>query len=169
MAWDKQKILRTVVTTVSCHIILIPQMIAALLIGMGYYMLAMVMTVYDGVLSLIFQPIVGFIITTIAIFSLLVIGLPIRFIRPINRWWRAHWWLTIGLAGTAFVMMCAAWLPMFRVQDLHPERNVMINSPNPILGLGGWLLTLFCVLHFYPPFFLLGRVLNKIKMGRMTV
>jgi hypothetical protein len=35
--------------------IVIPQILAALLVGVCYYMLAMAMTVYDGLLSMIFS------------------------------------------------------------------------------------------------------------------
>jgi hypothetical protein len=47
--------------TVAC------QFAAALLVGVFYYMLAMAMTVHDGILSLIFQPFTAVILATLAI------------------------------------------------------------------------------------------------------
>jgi hypothetical protein len=70
--------------------IAIPQIILALVVGVCYYMLAVAMTVYDGIPSMIFQPIMGAIFTGIAILLLLILGLPIRFIKRINMWWKAH-------------------------------------------------------------------------------
>ena len=57
---------------------LLIQVIVGLLVGAAYYMVAMVMTVYDGVLSLILQPIMAAIFAAGAVCLCLVLGLPIR-------------------------------------------------------------------------------------------
>ncbi len=137
--------------------IVIPQVIAAMIIGMLYYMLAVAMTVYDGILSMIFQPIMGAVFSGIAIILLLLLGLPIRIVRRVNTWWRAHWWLPFPLGTIAFVMMVLSWTPVFRVRVMNPGSGAMMDSFHPVLATGGWLLTLFAVLHFYPPLFLLKR------------
>jgi len=131
--------------------IVIPQIITALIVGVCYYMLAVAMTVYDGLLSLIFQPIMGAIFTVIACAALLVLGLPIRLSKRIHVWWKAHWWIPFLLGTVAFVMMGMSWMPQFRVQVLDPDLQIQVDSFHPILAIGGWLLTLFAVLHFYPP------------------
>jgi len=131
--------------------IAIPQIIAALLIGVCYYMLAVAMTVYDGLISMIFQPIMGAIFTGIAILLLLLIGLPIRLWKQLNVWWRSHWWIPFVIGTVAFIMICLSWSPGLRVQVMDPDLNIMVDSFHPPLAIGGWLLTLFAVLHFYPP------------------
>ena len=131
--------------------IAIPQIFTALIIGVCYYMLAVVLTVYDGALSLIFQPIMGAILTAIAIAGLFVIGLPLRLIKRINTWWKLHWWIPFFIGTIAFMMMCMSWMPHFRVQVLDPDLQIEVDSFHPFLATGGWLLTLFAVLHFYPP------------------
>ena len=131
--------------------IAIPQIIAALLIGVCYYMLAVAMTVYDGLISMIFQPIMGAIFTGIAILLLLLIGLPIRLWKQLNVWWRSHWWIPFVIGTVAFIMICLSWSPGLRVQVMDPDLNIMVDSFHPLLAIGGWLLTLFAVLHFYPP------------------
>lgn len=131
--------------------IAIPQIVAALIVGVCYYMLAVAMTVYDGILSMIFQPIMGAILTCTAIIGLLIIGLPVRLMKKTNNWWRAHWWISFVLGGIAFAMMCASWLPQIRVKVFDPETQMQVESFHPTLAIGGWLLTLFAVLHFYPP------------------
>ena len=130
----------------------IPQIIAALVIGVCYYMLAVAMTVYDGLFSLIFQPLIGAIYSGIAIFILLILGLPIRLSSRINGWWRRHWWIPIAIGTVAFIVMCSSWHPYFRVRVMDPELDMMVDSLNPVLSIFGWLLTLFAVLHFYPQF-----------------
>lgn len=124
---------------------------SALVVGVCYYMLAVAVTVYDGIFSVIFQPIMGAIFSGIAIFLLLILGLPIRLSKNLNNWWKSHWWLPIVIGTAAFIMMCLSWLPYFRVKVLDTEMDVMLDSFHPVLAIGGWLLTLFAVLHFYPP------------------
>ena len=133
------------------YMIAIPQIIAAMIIGVCYYMLAVAMTVYDGILSMIFQPVMGAIFSGIAIVLLLIVGLPIRLIKKVNMWWKAHWWLPFFIGSVAFCMMVLSWMPHFRVQIMDPEFGTMVDSFHPVLAIGGWLLTLFAVLHFYPP------------------
>ena len=138
-------------STKQFHMHLALQIVTALAVGVVYYMLAMAMTVYDGVLSLMFQPIMGTILTLTAIVILLVVGLPIRRLTRLHRWWRNHWWIALVSGLVGFIMMYASWQPEFRVQVLDPELNTLIDSFHPGLAVGGWMLTIFSVLHFYPP------------------
>jgi hypothetical protein len=127
------------------------QITAALIVGVIYYMIAMAMTVYDGILSMMFQPIVGTILTLIAIAVMSLVGMPIRLMRPLNDWWRKHWWIVFIIGTVAFFMMYASWMPQFRTMVLDPETRMEVASFHPVLAVGGWLLTIFAVLHFYPP------------------
>lgn len=127
------------------------QVIPAGVVGVGYYVLAMAMTVYDGFISLLIQPVMGAFITLIAIVLLLIAGLPLRLIGWLNRWWRRHWWLSFLLGAAAFGLMVVSWMPSYRIQVFDPELRVMAESFHPVLAVSGWLLTLFAVLHFYPP------------------
>lgn len=135
----------------------IPQIAAAFIVGWCYYMLAMVMTVYDGVLSLIFQPIMGGILTAIAVLLMLALGLPIRLHSKLNRFWRSVWWLPIVLGTAAFIMMWLSCQPSFTTREYDPdfERDILVF--HTVLAPAGWLLTLFSVLHFYPPIPMLFR------------
>ncbi len=126
------------------------QIIAALIVGVGCYMLAVITTSYDGVVSLLFAPLAGAVITLMAIAVLLLVGFPIRRIGSWRRWWLRHRWIPLVLGSVAFVMMAASWLPQFRVQIQDPELG-MVDSFHPLSGFGGWLLALFAVLHFQPP------------------
>jgi hypothetical protein len=128
------------------------QIVSAFVVGLFYYLIVAIMTVFDGFPSYVLQPIAGSVFTLIAISMLLIVGLPIRFVTRMNRWWKRHGWIPITLGIIAFAMMIASSFPALRVQVFDPETESMIDSFNPWLGIGGWLLTIFSVLHFYPPF-----------------
>jgi len=128
------------------------QFLAALFVGVCWYMLAMAMTVFDGILSLILQPFVAVVMTSVAIVPLWILGLPIRLCRGLRAWWLDHWWISPVLGAVAFAMMCASWYPDLRIKVWNPEFEYWQESFQPHLSVGGWLLTLFAVLHFFPPF-----------------
>ncbi len=75
--------------------------------GLGWlvYMIAMAVTVYDGIPSLIFQPIVGALVATVAVGISLLLGLIFR-VGPIGRAWRAAWFLAPVLFIGSIVLMC---------------------------------------------------------------
>lgn len=80
--------------------------------GLGWlvYMVAMIITVYDGITSMIVQPIIGAIITTLAVGGSLIVGLLFR-VPLIGRAWRAAWFLSPALAIGSIILMCfgASW------------------------------------------------------------
>jgi hypothetical protein len=63
----------------------------------------------------------------------------------------APWWIPFIIGSAAFCMMVLSWMPHFRVQVMDPEFGTMVDSFDPVLAIGEWLLTLFAVSHFYPP------------------
>lgn len=129
----------------------ITQFFLALFVGWCGYMLAMAMTVYDGALSLVFQPFIGAVFTSFALTPVFAVGLPIRFIAPLYSWWRAHWWISLVLGAVAVGLMIASWLPANRVQVVDPELGTTRDSFHPWLALSGWFLAMFAAAHFYPP------------------
>jgi hypothetical protein len=135
----------------SSILLFIVQVLSALVSGTFFYMLAVVMTVYDGILSMIFQPIMGGIFSTIAIVFLLIIGLPIRLNQKANHWWKRHWWLSILLGAIGFISMILSWIPPFQITVYDDILKQNAPGFNPMLSIGGWLLLLFALLHFYFP------------------
>ena len=127
------------------------------------YMSAVAMTVYDGILSMIFQPIMGCIFSAIAVVVLLLVGLPIRVVPALNRIWKKYWWFSLILVGIAVGMMIFSWLPEYRAKVFDPELKHEVDSFNPRLSIGGWCVLLFAVLHFYPPIAFLYPKRNKDK------
>ena len=102
----------------------------AMILGTVAYMIAMVMTVYDGPLSLIFQPIIAIILAGIAAVVLLVLGSPL--LHP--RIWSAlkHvWWLPAIIATLGVLAMIASWHPSLRVGVWDPELRMQVESFHP--------------------------------------
>jgi len=128
-----------------------PQTVVAVLVGLFFYMVATVLTLYDGLLSLVFQPVIGGFFSLVVVLGLLVIGLPIRMIPGVNRWWKRYWWVSLLAAGVAFLMMWASWIPSMRIVIVDPDLQIERESFQPLLSIGGWVLAMFAVLHFYPP------------------
>lgn len=123
--------------------IVIPQVLFALAIGLFYYLFSVLICDHDGVLTLLLQPVAGALYTTLAVGFLLVVGLPIRLLPVLNRWWRQSWWLPFVIGAAAFMMMTVGWayLPL----------DGVVPSRIAVTFLAGWLLTIFAVLHFFPP------------------
>lgn len=117
----------------------------AVFFGIVAYMVAMVMTVYDGLPSLIFQPIMGLILTGIACIVLLALGSPLL-ITKIWNFWRRVWWLPVLLKLAGIVSMFLSWHPALRIQVWDPDRGMMVDTFNEILAPVGYAAMLFGIL-----------------------
>jgi hypothetical protein len=117
----------------------------AFVVGLSLYMIAMVLSVYDGVWSLIFQPIMGSVLTIIALIGLVVVGSPLLGRRS-WAWWARNGWISFSLAGLGLVVFVLAWHQRMQVQVFDPQLGQMIDQPHPGLGVGGWLAVVFAVL-----------------------
>jgi hypothetical protein len=129
----------------------IGQFFLAFLVGWCVYMSATFATVYDGTQSLVKLTLLGLVVTSFALMPVFVVGLPIRLIDSVERWWRAHWWVAIAVAVVAVGMLYASWLPGNRSRYFDHNLDRAIDSPHPWLGIGGWLLVMFAAGHFFPP------------------
>lgn len=127
----------------------VSQFFLALAVGWCSYMLAMVpVAPYDGPGSGVVLAFMGMFMTTFALTPVFVVGLPIRWVPAVHRWWRAHWWVSIVLALIAVGLMGALlWWPAMRANQQH----TVIDWPYPWAGAGGWFLAMFAAAHFYPP------------------
>jgi len=77
----------------------------AFVIGWFAYMIAMMMTCYDGVLSMIFQPIMEAIASSLFVGGGLLAGLLLR-IPIIGKLWRSSWLWASGIALVSLLLMC---------------------------------------------------------------
>ncbi|MBX3747054.1 MAG: hypothetical protein KF833_17235 [Verrucomicrobiae bacterium] len=123
------------------------RLLIAFFAGLAVYMLAMVMTVYDGLMSMIFQPIVGAICSLLGLVAVGLVGLPLYW-GPLKRWWWTRGsWLSVAILAASVVVLGMSWHPSLRVMVRHPELATDIESFHPALAIGGWLGLLFSLAH----------------------
>ena len=130
---------------------ILAQLAIAFTAGWFYYMVAMVLTVYDGGMSLIFQPVVGALFSAAAVLLCLIVGLPIRFASRVHAYWRRAWWLPFVLGVIGFALMAVSWLPRFRQTVYDPVVEREVQTFQPSLVLSGYLLSVFAALHCWLP------------------
>ena len=159
------------------------QVAAAFVTGVIYYLVAMAPAVLDGAESFVGQPIVGIMLSIVAVGASLILGLPIRFVPALHAWWLRFWWLAILQGVVAVLLTVLSWLPRFQMMITYdPDHHTEGVCFNLWLGYAGWLLAIFCTLHFYPPVpldriadflsRLIGRILNRpddMKQAAATV
>jgi len=127
--------------------------------GLFFYMIAMMMTVYDGVLSMIFQPIMGGIMTGIAMILIALLGLPLL-IKKVWAWWDRFKWISIILISVGVLLMIMSWYP-FKMTVIDFETQRSVESFQPALALAGWFSVMFGI--FYCPFISVQPVATKMK------
>ena len=101
---------------------------------------------------IIFQPLLGFILTSITIAICFVLGLPIRLNSKVKDWWVARPLLPIIGAVLGLLLQLLAFN-----HNLTETKQVVLNVatvhkevPNLVVSISGWFLTAFCLLHLYP-------------------
>jgi hypothetical protein len=116
----------------------------AFLLGMVLYMVAMMMTTYDGVLSIIFQPLMGALLTGLSLVMLCILGSPLL-LRQVWVGWRHLWWIPILLVFAGIGAVVVSWHPSFRIRVFNPDTKTWIDSFQPELAISGWLAAMFGV------------------------
>jgi hypothetical protein len=116
----------------------------AFLLGLVIYMIAMMMTTYDGVLSMILQPLMGALLTGLFLVALCILGSPLLF-RQVWEKWRHLPWIPIALTLAGIASFIVSWHPLLREKVLNPDTHAWVESFHPALGIGGWLAAMFGV------------------------
>lgn len=100
----------------------------------------------------IFQPLLGILLSAVTLFLCLVIGLPIRLIEKLRLFWIENFWITFLLLGTGALLLILSFSPQYTVVHLETidDHTVERHIPNAGLALSGWFLVAFALLHFYP-------------------
>ena len=111
---------------------------------------------------LLFQPILGFLISVATMVGCLVVGLPIRLIKTIRDFWLSKPLLPLAGVALGFFLLLLSFHGNFTEQK---EVTIDIGTiqkeiPNTTLVVTGWLMTAFSLLHVYPQA-LLRRFRNK--------
>lgn len=126
---------------------IVVRFLIAFFAGLAVYMLAMVMTVYDGLMSMVFQPIAGAICSMLGLVAVGLLGLPLYWGPLRSWWWTRGAWLSVVILAASIVALGLSWHPSLRIMVRHPELATDIASFHPALAIGGWLGFLFGLAH----------------------
>lgn len=105
-----------------------------------------------GIGFLIFQPILGFILTFLTIIACLIVGLPIRLVRKVRDLWLSKPLLPIAGAAIGILLLFLSFDNNFtELKEVTLDYGTVDKEvPNTKLALIGWFLTAFSLFHFYP-------------------
>ena len=121
--------------------------IAGWVLGWIVYMVAMVVTVYDGIISMILQPIMGAVITTLVVVGSLIVGLIFR-VPPIGRAWRAAWFLAPALVVGSIILMCFGARWGLTQTFTNPETGHQTVGLRTGIGITSFLVMVFAVTNW---------------------
>ncbi|MBT2588206.1 hypothetical protein [Arthrobacter sp. ISL-95] len=112
----------------------------AVLAPSWFILQASLMVDYDGLLSMIGVILTTVIMPIIAIVAAITVGLPLRLVPAINRWWAGNARTYVSIAAIAVGLIAAGFIKTVRQigeMDGIPYDTV---TPDPTLVCGGWFL-----------------------------
>jgi uncharacterized membrane protein YhaH (DUF805 family) len=115
-------------------------------LGWLIYMVAMVLTVYDGVLSLIFQPFMAALFSGLFVAAALVLGLALRVPKIRDAWSNAGWWVLLITVASVAVMIFQAQLGL-QTEFMNPETKEKMKTISPVAGVVCYFLAIFPVVN----------------------
>jgi hypothetical protein len=121
--------------------------IPAFCVGWFVYMVAMFIQTYDGVLSLIFQPLMA------AFFSALFVGLSLLFgllllIPFLRSWWTSTRMWAATIAGLSlFILIFGYYLGISDI-GTHPETGQKIEMLHPMAAVLGYWALIFAIANW---------------------
>ena len=108
-------------------------------------MVGVMMTTYDGILSMLLQPLMGSIITIVSMLIISVIFSPLL-LTKVWGFWQRIWFVPTLLMIVAFVLLYMSWMPEYRIMVKDPETNSIRPSFHPVLSISGWFTLIFSVM-----------------------
>jgi succinate dehydrogenase hydrophobic anchor subunit len=119
---------------------------AGFVVGWVIYMVAMVLTVYDGGLSLIFQPIMAGIFSGVFVVGALLVGLPLRAPKIREVWSHAGLWPLLLTFGAIGVMIFHAQLGL-QAELVDPETKEKVKTMLPVAALICYFVAIFPIVN----------------------
>ena len=138
------------------YLVLFLQLGAAFFGGVLIYMLFAAMDSEfgaDGLFTLLLQLIFAVPLTLLTILLCLLVGLPIRMHKAVREWWMAHYYIPILGFVLGIVLFYISYLPQYThtvsatIDGIAGSKSI----PNPTIAITAWFITLFMLLHFFPP------------------
>jgi hypothetical protein len=124
---------------------MISRSILTFIVCLTIYMIGMMITTYDGVLSLLLQFIVGSTITIISIGIIGALFLPLIF-PVVWNYWKKMWFLPSFLTIVAIMLFYLSWMPQYRITVTDPDTNSLKQSFQPTMAVIGWFIMIFSIL-----------------------
>jgi hypothetical protein len=119
----------------------------AFVVGWVVYMIAMMMTVYDGILSMILQPFMAVLCSGLFVASALLVGLILK-IPLISRWWRSSRLGALTLVlGSSFVLCFGSALGITQVYTDH-ENGRQFMGLHSAAALSGYFALIFALANW---------------------
>lgn len=116
-------------------------------VGWVVYMVGMILTVYDGLLSLMLQPILAALCSGLTVVLSLLVGLLLR-LGPISRLWNGSpRWATTIAAASLFVLTFGYSLGLTYV-GTNPETQRQVVVLHPAAALAGYFSLLFSIANW---------------------
>jgi len=115
-------------------------------LGWLIYMVAMVLTVYDGVLSLIFQPFVAALFSGLFVAAALVVGLALRAPKIREAWSSLGWWALLITVAAVAVMVFHAQLGL-QTEFVNSETKEKMKAMSPAAGVICYFLAIFPIVN----------------------
>ena len=117
--------------------------------GLGWlvYMIGMVLTVYDGALSLLLQPFLAALVSGVCVAVALLVGLLLRLPLLFAWWTRTSLWAGL-LAGTSLLVLAFGYSLGLTEVGTNPETGDAVVVLHPAAALGGYFLLLFAVANW---------------------
>jgi len=120
--------------------------LTAWFVGWVVYMIAMMLTVYDGVLSLIFQPIMAALWSTVFVVAALFAGIVFR-LRALGDIWRSSRIWAVAIICASLFTMCVG--PYFGwTETVKAEGGTLVTILHPDLALICYFGLLFAIANW---------------------
>jgi hypothetical protein len=116
-------------------------------VGWAVYMVAMAVAAYDGLLSLVFQPICGAVVSALAVGLAALLGL-IFLLRCVGQLWRGYPAVAWVAAGTCLSVMAFGSRLGLTYVYTDPESGRQFLGLHPIAALVSYLLLVFVVTNW---------------------
>jgi hypothetical protein len=121
--------------------------LVAVATGWVVYMVAMMMTVYDGLPSMIFQPIMAVICSALTVGVGLVVGLLLK-IPVLGRWWRATPITAAIFIVASLLVLCFGSTLGLSHTFTNPKTQEPIEGLRPDAALFGYFVLLFAIANW---------------------
>ena len=116
-------------------------------VGWGVYMIAMMMTTYDGFPSLILQPIMAALFSALFVAVAVLVGLFLR-IPPLWRiWTKRRLWAGLLILVSLFLLCFGSTLGWTVVQT-NPDTKAQIVTLDPAIAIGAYFGLLFAIANW---------------------